>query len=168
MRIKNFLILILLSAGVFLYSCGYKVYTKANLPFQEIYLRNVENHTVEPGIQDKMRKILYQTLMDNGFILTSSANRALDIQIKNYRLVGLSEVGLNILEYQVLLDVKAVLYDEKGQKIKEFNPVSAFTTFFRTTRDLQSIIANREVAIDSLMRDICDDIVRKIIFEKDK
>jgi len=145
-------------------SCGYSIHTKADLPFQELYLRKVENLTVEPGLQDKMRKIAYQTLLDSGFTITSSAQKVLDIQIKNYRLVTLSEIGLNTVEYQIVMEVRAILYDEKGNKIKEFTPASPFVTFFRTTRDLQSVIADRDLAIESLIRDICDDMVRKLIF----
>ncbi|MGC8795832.1 LPS assembly lipoprotein LptE [Thermodesulfovibrio sp.] len=156
----------LLIFSLILQSCGYRIYTKADLPFQELYFRNVENLTLEPGLQDKMRKIAYQTLIDNGFTLTSSASRVLDIQIKNYRLITLSEIGLNTVEYQIVMEVKAILYDEKGNKIKEFTPSSPFTTFFRTTRDLPNVIANKELAIDSLIRDICDDMVRKLIFDK--
>lgn len=161
MKKKRFF-LILLSISI-LYSCGYKVYTKTDLPLKELYLR-VNNLTLEPGLQDRMRKIAYQTLTENGFSITPSANRVLDIQIKNYRLVTLSEIGLNTVEYQIVMDVRAILYDEKGIKIKEFTPSSPFMTFFRTTRDLQSIIAQRDLAIESLMRDICDDMVRKLIF----
>ncbi len=51
------LILLLLFFSLFTLSCGYSIHTKADLPFQEIYLRNVENLTLEPGLQDKMRKI---------------------------------------------------------------------------------------------------------------
>ncbi|MEN2994058.1 MAG: LPS assembly lipoprotein LptE [Thermodesulfovibrio sp.] len=159
---KFFTVLLILS--FFIISCGYKLHTKVDLPFQELYLRNVENLTLEPGLQDKMRKIAYQTLIENGFKITSSANRVLDIQIKNYRLVTLSEIGLNTVEYQILMDVKAVFHDERGTK-KEFTPSSPFTTFFRTTRDLQSIIADKDLATESLIRDICEDMVRKLIFE---
>lgn len=146
------------------YGCGYKIYSKSDLPFNEIYLREVQNKTLEPGLQDKMRKIAYQTLIDNGFVLTSNASRILDIKIKRYQLVTLSEIGLTTVEYQVVIDVQATVFDEKGNKIKEFEPASPFVTFFRTTRDLQSIIANRDFAIESLMRDICDDMIRKLIF----
>lgn len=164
---KKFFVAVLF-LPLILSGCGYSIHTKADLPFQELYLRKVENLTLEPGLQDKMRKIAYQTLIDNGFNLTSSAEKVLDIQIKNYRLVTLSEIGLNTVEYQIIMDVRAILYDEKGNKIKEFTPSSPFTTFFRTTRDLQSIIADKDLAIESLIRDICDDMVRKIIFEKEE
>ncbi|MDW7972774.1 MAG: LPS assembly lipoprotein LptE [Thermodesulfovibrio sp.] len=163
---KKFLTVLLILSFLTI-SCGYKLHTKADLPFQELYLRNVENLTLEPGLQDKMRKIAYQTLIDNGFKINSSANRVLDIQIKNYRLVTLSEIGLNTVEYQILMDVRAVIHDEKGTK-KEFTPSSPFTTFFRTTRDLQSIIADKDLATESLIRDICDDMVRKLIFETEE
>lgn len=156
--------IILLFFVLLTFSCGYNIHKKVDLPFSEIYLRKVENQTLEPGLQDKMRKIAYQTLFDNGFMLTSSADRVLDIQIKNYRLISLSEIGLNTVEYQIWIDVKVELYDAKGNKLKEFNPASPFTTFFRTTRDLQSVIADRDLAIESLMRDICDDMLRKLIF----
>ncbi|MDI1472637.1 MAG: LPS assembly lipoprotein LptE [Thermodesulfovibrio sp.] len=161
------LILLLLFFSLFTLSCGYSIHTKTDLPFQEIYLRNVENLTLEPGLQDKMRKIVYQTLANNGFTLTSSANRVIDIQIKNYRLVTLSEIGLNTVEYQIIMDVRVNFY-EGQQKIKEFSPSSPFITFFRTTRDLQSVIANKELAIESLLRDICEDMIRKLIFEKEE
>jgi len=161
---KLFLFLSLIFIATFTQSCGYSIHTKADLPFQEIYLRNVENITLEPGLQDKMRKIAYQTLADNGFTLTSSANRVIDIQIKKYSMVTLSEIGLNTVEYQILIDIRVNFY-EGQQKIKEFSPSSPFITFFRTTRDLQSVIANKELAIESLLRDICDDMIRKLIFE---
>ncbi|ACI21213.1 MULTISPECIES: LPS assembly lipoprotein LptE [Thermodesulfovibrio] len=164
---KKIFITALLFLNLLTLSCGYTIHTKADLPFQEIYLRKVDNLTLEPGLQDKMRKIAYQALVDNGFTITSSADRVLDIQIKNYRLVTLSEIGLNTVEYQIIIDVKAILYEGKEIK-KEFAPASPFTTFFRTTRDLQSIIADRDLAIESLIRDICDDMVRKLIFETEE
>ncbi len=158
-------VLILFLSIIFTVSCGYRIHTKAGLPFQSIYLRNIDNQTLEPGLQDKMRKIAYQTLIDNGFSVTSSSDRVLDIQIKNYRLSSLSEIGLNTVEYQILMNVKVIMYDTSGEKIKEFNPVSPFVTYFRTTKDLASIIADRNLAIERLMHDICDDMVRKIIFD---
>lgn len=163
---KKFFVLLLFT--LFTFSCGYSLHTKADLPFQEIYLRKVDNLTLEPGLQDKMRKIAYQALVENGFTITSSADRILDIQIKNYRLSTLSEIGLTTVEYQVWMDINVTLYDASGKKIKEFAPASPFTTFFRTTRDLQSIIADRDLAIESLMRDICDDMIRKLIFETEE
>ena len=159
------LFLSLIFFATFTQSCGYSIHTKADLPFQEIYLRNVENLTLEPGLQDKMRKIAYQTLADNGFTLTSSAEKVLDIQIKNYKVSSLSEIGLTTVEYQILIDIKVTLYDGKTNKTIEFNPASPFTTYFRTTKGLQSVIADRDIAIESLMRDICDDMVRRLIFE---
>ncbi|HOA82416.1 MAG TPA: LPS assembly lipoprotein LptE [Thermodesulfovibrio thiophilus] len=162
---EKILILILLISGFIINSCGYKIYTKADLPFQEVYLRNVENLTLEPGLQDKMRSIAYQKLIDNGFTITSSANRVIDIQITNYQLLTMSEIGYNTVEYQVVINVKTTVYDAKGNKLKEFNPGSPFITFFRTTRDLQSIIADKSLAIESLIQDICDDMMRRLIFE---
>lgn len=162
------LVLIALILNLTLQSCGYNLHTRADLPFQEIYLRNVENSTLEPGLQDNVRKIAYQTLIDNGFTVTLTSQRVLDIQIKNYRLITLSEIGLNTVEYQIVMEVRAILYNEKGDKIKEFTPSSPFTTYFRTTRDLSSIIADKAIATNSLIRDICDDMVRKLIFETEQ
>ncbi len=161
---KNF-VLALILFSLFTFSCGYSIYTKADLPFQEIYLRNVENLTLEPGLQDKMRKIAYQSLSENGFTLTSTAEKILDLQIKNYRLITLSEIGLTTVEYEVQIDVKAILYTKNGEKLSEFNPSSPFRTVFRTTRELQRVIADRNLAIESLLRDICDDLIRKLIFD---
>lgn len=158
---KLFLLLILTLLTL---SCGYKIHTKADLPFQEIYLRNIENLTLEPGLQDKMRKIAYQSLTENGFIITSKAEKILDLQIKNYKLITLSEIGLTTVEYEIQMEVKAILYDKNGNKIREFSPSSPFKTFFRTSRELQRVIADRDLAIESLIRDICDDMIRKLIF----
>lgn len=161
---RKIFILTLILIGLFNYSCGYSVYKKADLPFKEIYLRKVENLTLEPGLQDRLRKIAFQSLNENGFIITQSADKILDIEIMNYRLITLSEIGLTTVEYQVNLDIKASLYDDKGNLIKEFYPSTPFITTFRTKRDLQRVLVERNLAIESLMRDICDDIARRLIF----
>lgn len=162
---KNITILTLLFLGFIISSCGYRIHTKADLPFQEIYLRNIENLTLEPGLQDKMRKIAHQSLSENGFTVTSTADRILDLQIKNYRLITLSEIGLTAVEYEIQIDVKAILYNKQGEKLREFNPSSSFRTVFRTSRELQRVIADKNLAIESLIRDICDDMIRKLIFD---
>lgn len=151
---------------LFLISCDYRIQKKAELPFQEIYLRNVENLTLEPGLQDRFRNIAYRALVENGFNVTSSAERIMDVQLTNYRLSTLSEIGLNTVEYQVSMNVKVLISDSSGKKIREFSPSSPFTTYFRTSRELQRLIADRNLAIESLMRDICDDMVRRIIFSE--
>lgn len=161
---RKFSIIVLITV-CFTFSCGYSIYTKADLPFQEIYLRNIENLTLEPGLQDKLRKIAYKSLSENGFTITSTADRILDLQIKNYRLITVSEIGLTTVEYEIQIDVKAMLYNKQGEKLREFNPSSPFRTVFRTSRDLQRVIADRNIAIESLMRDICDDLIRKLIFD---
>lgn len=145
-------------------SCGYSIQTRADLPFKELYLRNVENLTLEPGLQDRFRKIAYQSLSENGFTLTSNAEKVLDLKIKNYRLLTLSEIGLTAVEYEIQIEVQAILYDKNGEKLMEFNPASPFRTVFRTTRELQRVIADRDIATESLIRDICDDLARKLIF----
>lgn len=162
MRLFIFILIIL---SLLTLGCGYNIQTAAKLPFKEIYLRNIENQTLEPGLQDKMRKIAYKTLTSNGFNLSANADRVLDIQIRNFRYSTLSEVGLNTVEYQILMDIKATLHDKDNRKIKEFAPSSPFSTYFRTTKDLKSVIANKELAVESLLRDICEDLVRKLIFE---
>lgn len=146
--------------------CDYTIQKKAELPFQEIYLRNVENLTLEPGLQDRFRNIAYKVLVENGFTVTPSAERIMDVQLTNYRLSTLSEIGLNTVEYQVSMNIKVLILDNSGRKIREFTPASPFTTYFRTSRELQRIIANRNLAIESLMRDICDDMIRKLIFSE--
>lgn len=162
---KNIAIITLLLLGFLILGCGYRIHSKADLPFQEIYLRKVENLTLEPGLQDKLRKIAYQSLSENGFTLTSTSEKILDLQIKNYRLITLSEIGLTTVEYEVQIDVKAILYTKHGEKLSEFNPSSPFRTVFRTSRELQRVIADRDLAIESLIRDICDDLIRKLIFD---
>lgn len=145
-------------------SCGYSIHKRADLPFQEIYLRKVENLTLEPGIQDKVMNIAYKILSENGFNLKSTAERILDLQIKNYRLITLSEIGLITVEYEIQMEVKAILYDKDGNKLKEFSPSTAFRTVFKTSRQLQRVIADRDLAIESLIRDICEDMTRRLIF----
>lgn len=108
--------------------------------------------------------IAYKSLSENGFNLTSTAERILDLQIKNYRLITLSEIGLITVEYEIQMEVKAILYDKDGNKLKEFYPSTTFRTVFRTSRQLQRVIADRDLAIESLIRDICDDMTRRLIF----
>lgn len=159
-KLLTLTLLILLLSG-----CGYKIYTKSNLPFKDINLRKVENLTVEPGLEDRVRKIAYQRLIENGFNITTQADRILDMEIKNYRLITLSEISLNTFEYQISLELRANLYDERGKLIKEFSPHSPFTVTFRTPRDLQRLLIEKNTAIDNLINNLCEEIARKIIFE---
>lgn len=50
---KKFFITALLFLNLLTLSCGYTIHTKADLPFQEIYLRKVDNLTLEPGYRIK-------------------------------------------------------------------------------------------------------------------
>lgn len=150
---------------LFLSGCGYRIYTKSDLPFKDIYLRKVENLTVEPGLEDRVRKIAYQRLIENGFKITTQAERILDVEIKNYRLITLSEISLNTFEYQISIELKANLYDERGKLIREFSPQSPFSVTFRTPRDLKRLLIEKNNAIDNLINNLCEEMVRKIIFE---
>ena len=157
---KFILILILL----FSFSgCSYTLQSKAHLPFQDVYLRNIHNNTLEPGLQDRMRRIAYEALMENGFNLTSDADKVIDIEIQNYRLITLSEIGLTTVEYEIKIDTKVILYSKDGKKIKEFYPSSPFSTVFRTTKEIQRVIASRDLALESLLWDICENLVRTLI-----
>ena len=158
------IVFLLLTFSFFTFSCGFNIQKKADLPFKEIHLRNIENLTLEPGLQDKMRKTAYQTLTENGFKVAKTSAPILDIQIKRYRLITLSEIGLITVEYEIKMDVKAILYDEKGNKLKEILPTSSLRTVFRTSRELQKVIAHKELAIESLLKDIAQDITRQLIF----
>ncbi len=157
---KFIVILILL---FFLSGCTYTLQRNADLPFHDIHLRNIYNNTLEPGLQDRMRRIAYETFMENGFNLTAHADKVIDIEIQNYRLITLSEFGLTTVEYEIKLDTKVILYSKDGSKIKEFYPSSSFSTVFRTTKEIQRVIASRDIAIESLLRDICENLVRTLI-----
>lgn len=146
-------------------SCsGYRFVDSTDLPFREIAIRKVENLTVEPGLEDSVRVILHRTLTENGFQVSLKAERILDIEIRNYRMITLSEISLRTYEYRVYLEIKASLYDREGNLLGEFMPQLPYAVTFRTPIEPERLIIQKRTATEHLIRELCQEIVRKIIF----
>jgi len=150
----------------FISSCGYMLQTKADLPFESISVGKIENKTHEPKIQDKMNKILTETLMQYGFRVSPAARYRIDVDITRFDLNVLSEIGLTAAEYQVLITGEFKLTDiEKGTSTPLMSLNSPFVTYFNTLGRLVNVIAQKEMATESALKDLSQELARRIIYD---
>lgn len=80
--LKKYIIslLILLLAG-----CGYNIYRSSDISNSAVYLRNVDNVTTEPGLQDIFRTVFLEEALNHG-IRMDKGGIVLDITITEYDL----------------------------------------------------------------------------------
>ena len=146
----------------FMSSCGYKLQTKADLPFESISMGKIENKTHELKIQDKLNKILTETLMEYGFRVSPAARYRIEVDITRFDLNVLSEIGLTAAEYQVSIIGKFRLIDiEKGTSTPLMDLNSPFVTYFSSLGKLVNVIAQKEMATNSALKDLSQELVRR-------
>lgn len=148
-------------------SCGYRLETKGDLPFNVISVGKIENRTHEPKLEDGLNRILSETLMEYGFRIDKSARYRIEIDITRFELATLSEKELTATEYGVDIRGKFRLADtEKGRSTPAMDIRNPFATYFSTTGKLVNVLAQKEVSVNSALKDISQEIVRQIIYNK--
>ena len=72
--------------AVLMSGCGYTLQGRSDLPFEAISMGTVLNSTVEPKLQDRMNRLLTETLMEYGFDVRSSARYRIEGKISRFDL----------------------------------------------------------------------------------
>ncbi|HMK42834.1 MAG TPA: LPS assembly lipoprotein LptE [Dissulfurispiraceae bacterium] len=161
------LILLAVVIGIFLTGCGYTLQTRANLPFQEIDLGRIENKTAEPKIEDRMTRNLGDVLMEYGFALSPGARYRIEGEVRSFVLTVLSEVSLTAAQYQVTATVGMRLVDTQTGKIVPIENISSpYVTSFSASGRLENILAQKEIATNSALRDLSQRIVQQLVYDK--
>lgn len=147
--------------------CGYTLQGRANLPFDSVSLGTIENATLEPKLQDRMSRLLAETLMEYGIDVRPAASERIEGSIKRFDLIPVSEKSLTAIEYRIVIAADFRIVDSKTQKSKVLADVSSpFITYFRSSGTLVSVLARKEAATESALKDLSRELVRRMIYKK--
>ncbi|MBA4349489.1 MAG: hypothetical protein C0415_05820 [Thermodesulfovibrio sp.] len=159
-----FTVYCLLSLG-----CGYTLHTRAELPFDTVAIGKIENKTLEPKLQDKLSRILAETFSEYGFVASSSARYKVEVDIYEFKLEALNEQDLVATEYRVYIKGHFKLIDRERDKIIPLEGVdSPFETSFGSSGKLENVIAQKELSINSALKNLSEELVRRIIYNLPK
>lgn len=152
----------LLSSG-----CGYTLQGRMDLPFDSVSLGTIQNMTVEPKLQDRMSRLLAETLMEYGIDVRPAAAERIEGAIVRFDLIPVSEKSLTAIEYQITVVADFKVVDTKTQKSKILTGVSSpFITNFRSSGTISSVLALEEAATESALRDLSQELVQRMIYKK--
>jgi len=144
--------------------CGYSLHTKASLPFQSIRIMRIENKTVEPKLQDRLYKALTEEFLKEGITVSPQAGYKLSCTIYHFELKILAEESNVATEYEVIIKGNFELTDPSGKK-KEFKDIGApFIVSFAGAGPLDELLASKEVASDTAIKDMATEIVGVLIY----
>ncbi len=147
--------------------CGYTLQGRADLPFETVSLGTIQNTTVEPKLQDRMSRLLAETLMEYGIDVRPSARYKIEGSIEKFALIPVSEKSLTAIEYQITIVANFIIIDVQTQKKEPLANVSSpFITYFRSSGALVSVLAQKEVATESALRDLSQELARRMIYKR--
>jgi outer membrane lipopolysaccharide assembly protein LptE/RlpB len=155
-----------LLVAIFAAGCGYTLQGTANLPYDSVTLGQIKNTTVEPKLQDRMSRLLAETLLEYGFEIRPAAKYKIQGTIVKFALNPISEKSLTAIQYQVLIEGNFELIDTYAQKAKPLMSLSSpFTTYFRSSGNLTSVLAEKEAATEKALKDLSQELVRRMIYK---
>jgi ABC-type uncharacterized transport system auxiliary subunit len=144
--------------------CGYSILKKSDIPANEVYIGKINNKTFEPKLQDKLYKVLGETLGEYGFEINSAARYRLEADIKKFEIKTISEKDLITTEYLIILSCDFRLIDSQTGNVNKIGGISdPFTKYFISKGKLENVLAQKEIATESSMRDISRELIRYII-----
>ncbi|MCE5195329.1 MAG: LPS assembly lipoprotein LptE [Nitrospiraceae bacterium] len=145
--------------------CGYTIQGKDTLPFEYVKIGRIENKTYEPKLEDRLYKALTDELMKNGFVISRSAGHVISGVINEFHLRPLSEKDGYAVEYEVIVKGRFILTAPDG-KTKELRNSGAFIVSFYNAGNIQSIVASKETATDTALKNLASEIRAGIIYQK--
>ncbi len=149
----------------FLAGCGYRLQTKADLPFDTITIGKVENSTSEPKLQDRLSALLAETFMEYGIAVVPSSRHVVQANVVRFNLRTLSEVNLTTSEYEVMITSDFIITDTAtGETFRLMRLKDPYLTYFFATGALENVLAQKEIATDVALRDLSREVVRRAVY----
>jgi len=171
MRFQNanfkFQIYLLLSTVylLLLTGCGYTLQGKESLPFDSVRIGIIENRTYEPKLEDKLQKAIADELLRYGIMISKGSVPVITGVIDTFELRVLSEKDGLAVEYEVIIKGKFFLTSPEG-KVRELRNSGAFIVSFYGAGNLQEIMASKEQAIETALKNLSSEIRAGIIYQK--
>ena len=159
--LKRYFLLLVLT--LLLSGCGYNIYRSSDISNSALYIRNVDNVTTEPGLQDIFRTVFLEEALNHG-IRMDEGGIVLDITITEYDLKTVTVKKDRSVEYRVnlLADVHIEYPDGSTRDINRLS--SEFMETFIARESVQSIQAEREVTTVKALRDLSQRILIELIY----
>ncbi len=143
--------------------CGYTLQGRDTLPLTSVKIGRIENKTFEPKLEDKFQKALADELIRNGIMISKSAGHVISGTINDFSLKPLSEKEGVASEYEVIIKANFFLTFPDG-KVKELRNSGVFTVSFSGSGNIENIVAAKEQAAETAMRNLASEIRAGIVY----
>lgn len=143
--------------------CGYTLQGRDTLPLTSVKIGRIENKTFEPKLEDKFQKALADELIRNGIMISKSAGHVISGTINDFSLKPLSEKEGVASEYEVIIKARFFLTSPDG-KVKELRNSGVFTVSFSGSGNIENIVAAKEQAAETAMRNLASEIRAGIVY----
>ncbi len=166
LKVKSFILLFTIHCSLFtVFGCGYTLQGRETLPFDSVRIGHIENRTFEPKLEDKLQKALADELIKNGIMISKSSGYIINGVIEAFELKTLSEKEGLAVEYEVVIKGKFSLTSPEG-KVTELRNSGAFIVSFYNAGSVQEIMASKEQAIESALKNLSSEIRAGIIYNR--
>ncbi len=166
MSLTRKLIPVLLS--LILMGCGYSIRTKADLPYTSLRIASIMNKTSQPDIEDILYRKLAQEIEKQGIAITGSSAYVMTGEIRNFHLKVVSEKDEFSREYEVLITAEFMITGPEGYKKKLSSVKSPYIESFIAQREINSIIAFKELATERALESLSNRLVTEAIYNKNE
>lgn len=143
--------------------CGYTLQGRDTLPLTSVKIGRIENRTFEPKLEDKFQKALADELIRNGIMISKSAGHVISGTIDDLKLRPLAEKEGVASEYEVIIKARFFLTSPDG-KVKELRNTGVFIVSFSGTGNIESLVAAKEQAAETAMRNLASEIRAGIVY----
>jgi len=156
---------LLLTSYFLLSSCGYHMIGSTPMPFNSITIKQVQNKTYEPGLEEKLHNALSREFINQGIeVRRAGGNVEMEVSVNNFDLSAIGAVDDKVKEQSIIMRVHIKLVDQG--KITEFKAMqSPIKITFQSTGTVSESIINKERAIDKACSEIAKEIVSRIILK---
>ncbi len=148
----------------FLSSCGYSLHERKDFRVEDVRIGKIENRTTEPRLDDKLAAALSNEMLREGLILKDDSKNEVYGTIDKIQYLGISETGIVFNAYEIILKGKFYLRTADGKSI-QLRGENPFITTFPASADLNTVFADREVALDSALKGLSTEIVSGIVYK---
>ena len=98
--------------------------------------------------------------------MSPAARYKIEGSVSRFDLTPVSEKSLTAIEYTVTIVAAFSITDIQTQKKEQLASVSSpFITYFRSSGALVSVLAQKEAATESALRDLSQELVRRMLYK---
>ncbi len=146
-----------------LFGCGYHLIGSKLVPFNSVTIKQVQNNTYEPGLEERLHNALSREFINQGIeIRNAGGDVEIEATVKGFELGAIGAVDEKIKEQSIIMKVNIKLADQG--KITEFKTMeSPIKITFPSTGTVTESVAHKERAMDKACSEIATEIVSRIV-----